>query len=393
MTDSKPKPATTLVHAARRPQEHHGSVNTPIYRASTILKPNLETWTQSARPGSTEYRYGLIATPTSRAFEQAMAELYGAETCIAVSSGLAMVTVALLALTKAGDHILVTDSAYEPTRQFCDGMLRRFGIETTYYDPRIGAGIADLFRPETALVFTESPGSVTFEMQDVPAIATAARERGIPVAIDNTYATALRFNPFRHGVDVVLEATSKYVAGHSDVILGVMLANGEIARRLFRAAKMLGICCGPDDLYLAQRGLRTLGLRLDRSESTGLELARWLERRPEVARVLHPALPGDPGHALWHRDFSGAAGLFSIVLRPISRAALEAFFDGFRLFGIGVSWGGYESLIMTFDPRPNRTAVPWTEPGPLVRLYAGMEDPQDLIADLDAAFRRLAAAA
>jgi cystathionine beta-lyase len=385
-------PATRVVHAARHPQDHHGSVNPPIYRASTILKPDLETWLEAQKPGSDSYRYGLIATPTSRAFEQAMAELYGVESCIAVSSGLAMVTVTLLALTKAGDHILVTDSAYAPTRQFCDLMLARFGVATTYYDPAIGGGIAALFRPETALVVTESPGSLTFEVQDIPAITRAAHARGIKVAIDNTWATALRFNPFRHGVDIVLEATSKYVGGHSDVILGVMLAEGETARRLHAAAKTLGICCGPDDLYLAQRGLRTLAVRLDRSEATGLELARWLEKRPEVKRVLHPALPADPGHALWQRDFSGSAGLFAVVLHPVPEAAVLAFFADFKLFGIGVSWGGYESLVMVSEPSRIRTAVPWTEPGPLIRFHAGLEDPHDLIVDLEAGFRRLAAA-
>ncbi|HLY57783.1 MAG TPA: cystathionine beta-lyase [Stellaceae bacterium] len=387
-----PKPATRLVHAGRRPAEHHGAVNPAIYRASTILKPDLETWREAVKPGSTEYRYGLLATPTSRAFEEAMAELYGVETCVAVSSGLAMVTIALLALTRGGDHILVTDSAYEPTRRFCDGMLARFGVETTYYDPTIGAGIAGLMRPNTRIVFTESPGSLTFEVQDIPAIVEAAHRHGAKVIIDNAWATALRFNPFRHGVDVVLEATSKYVGGHSDVILGVMLANGETARRLHWTAKTLGVCCGPDDLYLAQRGLRTLGVRLDRSEATGLELARWLQKRREVARILYPALPGDPGHALWQRDFSGAAGLFSIVLHPVPPAALDAFFADFKLFGIGVSWGGYESLVITQDLAETRSAVPWTDPGPLIRFYAGLEDPQDLIEDVDAAFRRLTAA-
>ena len=393
MTERKLKPASRLVHAGRRPQDHHGSVNPPTYRTSTVLFPDYASWLESNKPGSTAYRYGLIATPTSRAFEAAMAELYGVETCVAVSSGLAMVTVALLALVKAGDHILVADSVYQPTRQFCDGMLKRLGVETTYYDPTIGAAIAALLRPETTVVYTESPGSLTFEVQDIPAITAAAHAAGARVVIDNTWATALRFNPFRHGVDVVLEATSKYVGGHSDMIGGVMLAEGAAARALHRAAKMLGICCGPDDLYLSQRGLRSLGVRLDRSEATGLELARWLEKRPEVARVLHPALPADPGHALWRRDFAGAAGLFAMLLHPVSEPAFRAFFDGFRLFGLGVSWGGYESLILPFDLAQIRTARPWTEPGRLVRLYAGLEDPQDLAADLDDAFRRMNEAA
>ena len=392
MTDeSRLDIASRLVHAGRAPQDFHGAVNPPIYRASTILKPDLTAW-RATLANDDGFRYGLIATPTSRAFERAMAEVYGAEHCIALSSGLAMITVAILALVKAGDHILVTDSAYEPTRQFCNGMLRRFGVDTTYYDPAIGAGIADLIRPETVLVFAESPGSLTLEMQDIPAITSAAHAHGARVIMDNTWGTCLAFNPFDHGVDVVVEATSKYVGGHSDVILGVMLADGELGRRLFITAKMLGIGFGPDDLYLAQRGLRTLELRYRRSGETGIAVAAWLQQQPEVARVMHPALPSDPGHALWRRDMTGAAGLFSIVLKPCADAALVAFFDGFRLFGIGVSWGGYESLVITQDIRAIRTAVPWTEAGPLVRFYCGLEAPGDLITDLSAAFGRLRAA-
>jgi cystathionine beta-lyase len=390
--DDDLKPETRLVHAGRAPQEAHGAVNPPIYRASTILHPTLETWEEACKPGFPGYRYGLLATPTSRAFETAMAELYGVDQCVAVNSGLAAVTVAIMALTKAGDHILVSDSAYEPTRTFCDRLLGRFGVRADYYDPRIGAGIADLLRPETTLVFAESPGSLTFEVQDIPAIAAAAHARGIKVAIDNTWATALYCNPFDHGADVVIEATTKYAAGHSDLLLGVMLARGTLGRQLYATAKMLGLCCGPDDLYLAQRGLRSMAVRLRRSGETGLTLAKWLQTRPEVARILHPALPGDPDHALWLRDFSGACGLFAMLLHPVPRPALSAFFDGFRLFGIGASWGGYESLIVPTNPAATRTAVPWTEPGKLIRLHAGLEDPDDLIADLAAGFARMAAA-
>jgi cystathionine beta-lyase len=390
--DDDPKPETRLVHAGRAPQDAHGAINPPIYRASTILHPTLETWEAACKPGFPGYRYGLLATPTSRAFEGAMAELYGVDQCVAVNSGLAAVTVAIMALTKAGDHILVSDSAYEPTRVFCDRLLGRFGVRTEYYDPGIGAGIAELLRPETALVFAESPGSLTFEVQDIPAIVAAAHARGVKVAIDNTWATALYCNPFDLGADVVIEATTKYAAGHSDVLLGAMLARGTLGRQVYATAKMLGLCCGPDDLYLAQRGLRSMAVRLRRSGETGLALANWLQARPEVARILHPALAGDPGHARWRRDFSGACGLFAMLLHPVPRPALSAFFDGFRLFGIGASWGGYESLIVPTDPASTRTAVPWREAGKLIRLYAGLEDPADLIADLAAGFARMAAA-
>jgi len=263
-------------------------------------------------------------------------------------------------------------------------------VTTEYYDPCIGAGIAGLLRPETRLVFTEAPGSLTFEMQDIPAIVSAAHAGGAKVAIDNTWATALHFNPFVHGVDVVIEAITKYVAGHSDVLMGVILGRGTLGQHLHSTAKMLGICCGPEELYLAQRGLRSMAVRLQRSGETGLKLAHWLAGRPEVARLLHPALPNDPGHALWRRDFSGTCGLFSMLLQPVPKPALSAFYNGLRLFGIGASWGGYESLIV--PAKPIRTAVPWTETGPLIRLHAGLEDADDLIADLEAGFGRMAAA-
>jgi len=386
------KPATRLVHAGRKPHEQYGVVNTPVYRASTIMKPTLDAWMEIGTPGYDGYRYGLHGTPTSRAFETAMADLYETEACVAVSSGLAAITVPILALTKAGDHILVTDSAYGPTRIFCDGILKRYGVTTEYYDPTIGADIAKKMRPETSLVFTESPGSLTFEMQDIPAIVAAAHAHGAKVAIDNTWATALYYNPFVHGVDVVLEATTKYVAGHSDLLMGTVLGSGDIAKKLRSTAKDLGICCGGDDLYLAHRGLHSMQVRLERSSRTGLEVARWLKTRPEVARVIHPALPDDPGHAIWRRDFSGASGLFSVMLKATAKPALAAFFDGLELFGIGASWGGYESLIIPGSPARLRTATTWSEPGSLVRLYTGLEDPGDLIADLEAALGRLAAA-
>jgi len=393
MSADKPtKIETRLAHVGGSPHTRHGAVNPPVYHASTILQPSLDAWEAAGKPGSESYVYGRFGTPTSRAFESAIAEIYRADDAVAVSSGLAAITVALTALTKTGDHVLVTDSAYFPCRKFCDGILAKYGVETTYYDPAIGAGIARLIRPETSLIVTESPGSLTFEMQDIPAIVAAAHARGAKVMTDNTWATALYFNPLDQGVDVVIEAATKYISGHSDVMIGLVAGRGPDTPLLRQTARLLGHCSGPDDLYLAQRGLRTLAVRLARNQANGLALAHWLRGRPEVARVLHPALPDHPGHALWRRDFTGASGLFGVVLQPVARPALAAFLDGLRLFGMGASWGGYESLIMPADPRTARSATTWDLPGPLLRLHAGLEDPDDLIADLEAGFDRLARA-
>ena len=390
--DKSSKIETRLAHAGRSPHDHHGAVNPPTYHASTILQPSLDAWEALRRPGHDGYSYGRDGTPTTRAFETAMAEIYGADDAVAVSSGLAAITVALMAHTKAGDHVLVTDSAYYPSRKFCEGVLKKYGVATTYYDPTIGAGISRLIRPETSLIFTESPGSITFEMQDIPAIVAAAHALGVKVMTDNTWATALHFNPLDHGADVVVEAATKYISGHSDVMIGLVAGRGPETPLLRATARLLGNCSGPDDLYLAQRGLRTMAVRIARNQANGLALARWLQARPEVARVLHPALPDHPGHAIWRRDFSGASGLFSIVLHPVARPALAAFLDGLKLFGIGASWGGYESLIMPTDPRAVRSATVWDMPGPLLRIHAGLEDPDDLIADLESGFERLARA-
>ena len=391
-TDKPTKIETRLTHAGRRPQDHYGAVNPPVYHASTIVKPSLDAWEAAHKPGFTGYIYGRNGTPTTRAFETAMAEIYGAEDAVAVSSGMAAIAVAMTALTKAGDHVLVTDSAYFPCRKFCDGVLKKYGVATSYYDPTIGAGIAGLIRPETRLIVTESPGSLTFEMPDIPAIVAAAHAQGVKVMTDNTWATALYFNPLDHGVDVVVEAATKYISGHSDVMIGLVAGRGPDTPLLRQTARLLGNCSGPDDLYLAQRGLRTMAVRLARNQANGLALARWLQGRPEVARVLHPALPDHPGHAIWRRDFTGASGLFGVVLHPVARPALAALLDGLTLFGMGASWGGFESLILPADPRALRSATTWDMPGPLLRIHAGLEDPDDLIADLEAGFDRLARA-
>jgi cystathionine beta-lyase len=393
MTKRDFRPETLLAHLGRDPQAFHGAVNVPVYHASTILYPDLEAFETRHTTGR-QFVYGRLGTPTSGALEDSIARLQGGAGTLCVSSGLAAISCALLALTQAGDHILVTDAAYLPTRKFCDGLLRRFGIETSYYDPTIGAGIAAQFRPSTRLVFTESPGSLTFEMQDVPAIAAAAKAAGVATVMDTSWATPLHFRPFEAGVDVAVEAGTKYVVGHSDAMLGLITASSDYVERIRGAAHQLGVCAGPDDIYLGLRGLRTLAVRLARHQATALRLARWLSGRPEVARVLYPALPDDPGHALWKRDYSGASGLFGVVLaRPYPKQAVAALVEGLELFGIGASWGGYESLIITAHPETCRSATTWRAPGPCLRIHAGLEDADDLIADLEAGFARLKQAA
>jgi cystathionine beta-lyase len=388
------KDDTRIVAAGRQPHAHDGIVNPPVYHASTVLFPSVKALEDASKP-PTERKvvYGRRGTPTTWALEDAIAELEGGDSCVLCPSGLAAITTALLAILKTGDHLLMTDSTYGPTRTFCDTILKNLGIETTYYDPCIGADITRLMRENTRVVFTESPGSLTFEVQDIPAIARTAHERGALVLLDNTWASPLFFKPFEHGVDVSIQAGTKYIVGHSDVMLGAITTRSDLSRTLRGAHGTLGMHVGPDDVYLAQRGFRTLGVRLARHQETGLALAHWLQRRPEVARVLHPALPDDPGHELWQRDFLGASGLFGIVLKPTPKQAVAAMLDGLALFGMGYSWGGYESLILPADPRPIRTATRWDAEGPLLRLHAGLEDPDDLIADLEAGFVRLNAAA
>jgi cystathionine beta-lyase len=307
-------------------------------------------------------------------------------------SGLAAISAALLSVVRAGDHVLVTDSAYGPTRNFCGQILSRLGVTTSYYDPGIGAGIAALLQPNTRAVYLESPGSLSFEMQDVAAIAKAAHAKGALVLMDNTWATPLYFRPLDHGVDLVIQAGTKYIGGHSDIMLGTVSANAATVAELKNTVRLTGLCEGPDDVYLGLRGLRTLGIRLDRHYQSGLAVARWLEGRPEVLRMLHPALPSHPGHALWKRDFTGASGLFSMVLKPVPKKAYHAFVNTLELFGIGASWGGYESLAIPFDCTPLRTATRWEPGGPTVRFHIGLEAVEDLTADLERGFAALAAA-
>src|SRR5712691_2304344 len=384
------KPATRLVVGGRNPSANHGFVNPPVYHASTVLYPTAEDFLARR----SRYRYGRRGTPTSEALEAALRELEGPE-CAGVTllpSGLAAISTALMSTLDAGDHVLVTDSVYQPTRKFCNGVLARYGITTTYYDPLIGGRIAELMQPNTRAVFVEAPGSLSFDMQDVPAIAAAAHAKGAVVLMDNTWATPLYFRPFDKGVDLSIQAGTKYIGGHSDVMLGTVSANAATAKALKDFVGTAGLCVGPDDIYLGLRGLRTMGVRLARHCEAGLKVARWLRDRPEVLRVLHPALESDPGHAIWKRDFTGACGLFSIVLKPVPPAAVNAYLDALTLFGIGASWGGYESLAVPFDGTLARSATHWAPGGPPVRFHIGLEDVSDLIADLERGFAALALA-
>lgn len=384
---------TLIVHAGRRPQEHHGVVNTPVYHASTILWPSvaaLEDSFQRRQRDEQGVYYGRLGTPTSLALEEAVAALEGGYRALTYPSGLGAITSALLAFATAGDHVLITDSAYGPTRNFANGMLQRLGIAVQYYDPLIGAGIAGLMRPETKVVFVESPGSLTFEMQDIPAIAEAAHAGGAVVLMDNTWSGGLYFKPFAHGVDVSIQAGTKYIVGHSDAMLGTATATRECWPRLQEATHLLGTTAGPDDQYLATRGLRTMAVRLARHQESALKIAAWLRQRGEVREVLYPALPGAPGHDLWKRDFSGASGLFAMELQPGMEDKVAPFIDRLELFGIGYSWGGFESLAIPARPEKSRTATPWRDRGPLVRLHIGLEAADDLMADLDAAFKAIA---
>ena len=383
---SRRQPATDIIHRGRAPADQHGFVNPPVYRGSTVLFPDLAT----LESGKQAYTYGRKGHPTMRALEDALCALEGGTRTILTSSGLSAVTTALLGFAKAGDHILVVDTCYRPTRQFCDEVLRGLGVEVTYYDPLIGCNIASLFRPNTRIVYTESPGSQTFEVQDIPAIATACRAKEIWLLLDNTWATGRFFKPFDHGVDVSIQAGTKYVVGHADAMLGVVTAGERAAKQLQKMHWLIGDCAGSEEIFLGLRGLRTMDLRLRQHHVAALEMAHWLQQRPEVEAVLHPALPGFPGHALWTRDFSGASGLFSIVLRSTSRSGLAAMLDGMSLFGMGYSWGGYESLVVPFDPSHYRSATTSAYAGKsCLRLHIGLEDVEDLKQDLDAGFLRL----
>ena len=373
---------TKVVEVGRDPSLHAGAVNVPVYRMSTVLFPDAETMRTGAQP----YTYGRRGTPTTRALEQALCSLEGGARTVLTPSGLSACTLAILSVCGAGDHILVADSVYGPTRVFCQRLGKRYGISTTYFEPCVGAAIAEQFRPETKAVFLESPGSFTFEVQDVPAIAAAAHERGIAVILDNTWATPLYFNAIAHGVDLSVQAVTKYIGGHADVLMGTVTANEAYKDRLVETHGTLGLCASGDEAFLAARGLRTLATRLRRHQESATEIAAWLKTRSEVARVIYPPLHDDPGHALWKRDFTGACGLFSIVLKSAPDKAVNAMVDGLKHFGLGFSWGGFESLVV---PGHFPRAFPPHLEGPVLRLHIGLEDVEDLKADLAAGFERL----
>lgn len=393
MTDKKDKAppqhhASLVTHGGRDPFAAHGFVNTPVYRGSTVLFPSYEKLIAYDQ----RYTYGRNTTPTTDALCEAIRLLEGGEFTVLATSGLHAVSTAILSFVEAGDEILMTDSVYYPTRRFCDQVLSRIGVKTVYYDPLVGGGIADLMTDRTRLVFTECPGSQSFEMQDIPAITAAAHARDVWVLLDNTWATPIYFRAFEHGVDVSIQSATKYIVGHADALLGSITSNARAAEKIKRTSIALGNATGSEETFLGLRGLRTLEVRLRGHYQSGLEIARWLDERAEVAEVLHPALPGARGHDIWKRDFLGATGLFSILLKPVSKEALAAMLDHLKYFGMGYSWGGYESLIVPFDCSSYRTATTWNPEGPALRLHIGLEHVEDLKSDLAAGFERMSAA-
>lgn len=389
------KTATLLAGAGRRKEWTQAAVNPPVWRASTILYEDVAALRAGAKGNADgEWFYGRRGTPTQWALAEAITALEpGAEGTMLFPSGVAAVTAAMLSVLSPGDRLLMADSVYDPTRHFCDGYLKHWGVETVYYDPRIAGGIAELIDARTRLIFMESPGSLTFEVQDVPAIVKVAQGRSIKTIIDNTWATPLFLTTIEKGIDLSICVGTKYLGGHSDAMLGAVTASPDAYPALRQTAQALGQCVGPDEAWLTLRGLRTLDVRLKRHQESALRVAQWLEAQPEVARILYPALPSSPDHELWKRDFKGAAGLFALVLKGGDAAARAALIDGLAHFGIGYSWGGFESLAVPVDPLKLRTAVPWAAEGPAVRLSIGLEDPDDLIADLRAGLDRFAEAA
>lgn len=385
------KRETTLIHAGRHPENFLGAVNPPVYRTSTVLARDLAEWDEKHRQQATHDEpalfYGRHGNPTSRSLQEAVAEIEGGYKGFVYPSGVSACTSAILSCVAAGDHMLVPDSVYGPVRRISGTLLKRMNVEVEFYDPAIGAGIEALIRPNTSVVYVEAPGSLTFEMQDIPAISEVAHRHGAVVIMDNTWATPLYFRPFEKGVDISVHAATKYIVGHSDAMLGVATATREMYDRLKATTLDLGQIASPDDCYIGQRGLRTLHVRLERHWQNGLKLANWVKEQPEVTTVLHPALPDDPGHALWKRDFQGACGLFAFVMDEAQQSKRAAFIDALALFGLGGSWGGFESLVMPV--MPPRTVTPWPHKGPCFRLHAGLENVDDLIADLDHAFQTI----
>lgn len=388
------KKPTKIVRAGLDKKRNAGVVNTPIVRASTVVFENVaqmrDAYERVTKKREKVLSYGRRGTPTHWTLQEALTDLAGGTDTVLTPSGLSACTVAILGCVKAGDHILVSDSAYEPTSLFCSGLLGSLGVETTHFDPLIGAGIDALMRPNTTLIFCESPGSHTFEVQDIPAIAAVARARGARVAVDNTWASPMFCRPLALGAHLSIEAATKYIVGHSDAMIGAITGSEDAIAGVHKAAGALGIAVSPDDVYLATRGLRTLSVRLKQHQENAWAVAQWLLAQPQVKRVLYPPLPGDPGHALWKRDFTGGSGLMGVVFHHTSTTAMTALIDGMKLFALGFSWGGFESLVAPSNPA--RQAKPWTAPVPGIRLHIGLEDPEDLIADLGQGLARFGAA-
>lgn len=373
------------MNLGRAPDEYFGLVNPPVGRSTTITYPSLDAYENPAH----KYRYGRLGNPISDKFEQAITAIEGGFGAISASSGLSAITAALTGFVKAGDHILVADSVYPPTRFFCNDVLSRFGVEVEYYDPLIGGGIADLIRDNTAVIYMESPGSGTFDVQDVLAIAAAAKARGVITMIDNTWSAGILFKPLAHGVNISIQSATKYIAGHADVSLGVAVADSEESfKTLRKSMEDFGHCAAPDDLYMGLRGLRTITLRLKQSGDNALKVAQWLQGQDGVQKIYHVALEDDAGHEIWKRDYTGANGLLSILLQPASKDAVRTFIESLELFPIGSSWGGYESILQPQYMKKARSAQPWAEEGFLVRLHIGLEDTEDLIEDLSQALKK-----
>jgi cysteine-S-conjugate beta-lyase len=390
MAEQGKKDRTIATHAGNHPHDNQGVVNPPVYRASTILFQSVRDLRERYKHKYETITYGRDGTPTHRALAEAFTALEGSERAIVLPSGVAAVSTALLASLRPGDSLLMVDSAYEPTREICDGLLAKIGVETIYYDPLIGGEIAGLIRPNTRAIFLESPGSLTFETQDIPAIVAAAKQAGCRTIIDNTWATPMFFKPPLHGTDISVYSASKYIGGHSDMMMGIITCPAALHKTVAKMAHgYMGHAVSADDCYSALRGLRTLHARLMQHQETALILARWLAERPEVEQVLHPAFPDTPGHEVWKRDYAGSSGLFGVVLEPCKMEQVDRMLDGMRLFGMGYSWGGYESLMIRADLRNSRTAKPWHAVGRTLRIHAGLEDPEDLIADLEDGLARL----
>lgn len=387
MTDSdnfKKAPATMAVSGGRRKQWTEAVVNPPVWRASTHLYDSVEDLKTGLKTNEDgRFFYGRRGSPTQWSLAEALSEMEeGAAGTMLYPSGVAAISAALLSVLSPGDELLLTDSSYDPSRSFADAFLKRMGVTARYYDPTLGTAVADLFTDQTKAILMESPGSLTFEVQDIPAICSAAKKAGIVTLLDNTWATSRFFPALKNGVDVSIVAATKYIVGHSDVMMGAATTHKKYWTRLRRTAQQLGQVVSPDDAYLAARGLRTLEVRLKQHEASALKIARWLQDRPEVGAVLHPALPECPGHDVWKRDFLGSSGLFSFELNGSDDETRAAFIDALDMFGIGYSWGGFESLALPVDPEKYRTATDWTMTGRLVRLNVGLEDADDLIADL-----------